>query len=234
MIVAIQQPEHLPWIGFFNKMQQCDLYVYLDNVQFKKRYFENRNRIKTKEGIKWLTVPVKTKGKYEQKINEVFIDNSDDWPLKYFRTLEHACKKSKFWNVVEDIVRSSFKDKKEKLLDLNLMLIEKCRNYLNINTKTVLASTLGVDDYRGSDIILQICLKLKASVYISGTDGRNYLELEKFKMNGIKVIYHDFVHPVYPQMYGEFASHLSVVDIIANCGVDSLEIIRNSYKVDVQ
>jgi len=198
MLIAIQQPEHLPWIGFFNKMQQCDLYVYLDNVQFKKRYFENRNRIKTKDGIKWLTVPVKTKGKYEQKINEVFIDDLNDWALKYLRTLEHAYKKSKFWNVVEEIVQSSFKEKKEKLLDLNLMLIEKCRNYLNIDKKTVLAS-----------------------------------ELEKFKKHGMKVIYHDFVHPVYPQMYGEFVSHLSIVDMIANCGVNSLEIIRNSYKVNV-
>ena len=68
MIVAIQQPEHLPWIGFFNKMIQCDLFVYLDNVQFKRRYFENRNRIKTNDGIKWHTVPVNSKGKYSQKI----------------------------------------------------------------------------------------------------------------------------------------------------------------------
>ena len=76
MFIAIQQPEHLPWIGFFNKMVQCDLYVYLDNVQFKKRYFENRNRIKTKDGVKWLTVSVWSKGQYTQKINEVIIDKT--------------------------------------------------------------------------------------------------------------------------------------------------------------
>ena len=87
--MAIQQPEHLPWVGFFNKMSQCDLFVYLDNVQFKKRYFENRNKVKTNDGIKWLTVPVFTKGKYTQNINEVIVYNEPKWKKKYIDLLEY-------------------------------------------------------------------------------------------------------------------------------------------------
>jgi len=118
MMVVIQQPEHLPWIGFFNKMAQCDLFVYLDNVQFKKRYFENRNKIKAEDGIKWITVPIYSKGKYTQNINQVVIDNESRWTKKYMGMIERTYKKSPFWNDVKSIVYPCLEQKYSKLVML--------------------------------------------------------------------------------------------------------------------
>ncbi len=232
MIITIQQPEHLPWVGFFNKMAQCDLHVYLDNVQFKKRYFENRNRIKTKNGIQWFTVPVSSKGRYTQKINQVVIDNQSHWTKKYMGLLTHTYKKSPFWEDAKNIVFPCIEESENKLLDLNLALIEQCRNYLQIKTPTVLASSLNVDQFRGCNLILQLCLKTKTDTYISGPDGRNYLILNKFRSKEIKIAYHDFKHPVYPQLFGDFVSHMSIIDLIANCGPKSSKIVKNCYRIN--
>lgn len=232
MMVAIQQPEHLPWIGFFNKMAQCDLYVYLDNVQFKKRYFENRNRIMTKEGTDWITVAVKTKGRYTQKINNVIIDSQIKWQNSYLGIIEHAYKKSPYWHHVRDIVFPCVQENTQMLIELNLRLIEECRKYLNINTPTILASTLGVDSFSGSRLIGEICLKTGADIYISGPNGKNYLNLQEFKDSGINVMYHHFKHPAYSQGSENFVPYLSIIDLIANCGPQSTSIIRDCYKIN--
>jgi len=230
MIVAIQQPEHLPWTGFFNKMAQCDLFVYLDNVQFKKRYFDNRNKIKTEDGVKWITVPIHSKGKYTQNINQVVIDNESRWTKKYLGIIEHTYKKSPFWNDVKNIVFPCLGESRDKLADLNYALIEGCRNYLRVNTPVNMASALQVDGLSGSDLILEICLKTKADIYISGPDGRDYMDIDRFNQRGIKIVYHDFEHPVYPQLFDGFVSHMSIIDLIANMGPKSSHIVRECYK----
>lgn len=231
MIIAIQQPEHIPWIGFFNKMIQCDLFVYLDNVQFKKRYFENRNKIKTQNGVAWLTVPVVSKGRFTQKINEVEIDNESDWRKKYRGNLEHAFKKTEFWEYVNKITTPCFEEN-NKLLDLNISLIDNCRKFLKIQTKSYLASDLVKKEHKGSNLLLEICLHAGADTYISGPDGRNYLDELEFRRNGIKIVYHDFQHPLYKQRFGSFVSHLTLLDLIANCGDESRQIINNSYRIN--
>ena len=230
MIVAIQQPEHLPWIGFFNKMAQSDLFVYLDNVQLKKRYFENRNRIKTNDGPKWITVPIHSKGKYTQNINQVIIDNESRWTKKYMGIIERTYKKSPFWNDVKKIVFPCLVESRDRLVDLNYDLIKRCRDYLQISTPVRLASALQVDRLSGSGLILDICIKTKADIYISGTDGKEYLDIDRFNQKGIKIVYHDFIHPDYPQQYGAFESHLSIIDLIANMGPKSSHIVRECYK----
>jgi len=225
MIIAIQQPEHIPWIGFFNKLFQCDIYVYLDNVQFKKRYFENRNRIKTRSGVNWLTVPVCTRGKYHQHINEVMISENDTWKNKYIGLLEHSYKKAPYWNDVKKLI-FPFIDNNTSLVHLNIQIIEQIKQYLQIKTKTIVASTLGLNDFSSSKRILEICSQLGATVYISGPDGRNYLNQSDFTSKNINVCYHDYIHPIYKQMYGDFESHMSIIDLIANCGLESKNIVR--------
>ena len=233
MNVAIQQPEHIPWIGFFNKMAQCDLFVYLDNVQFKKRYFENRNKIMGKAEILWLTVPVASKGLYTQKLCDVQIDYGQAWQKKYKGRLEHAYGKHPFWNDLKEIVCPPLEKSFEKLADFNLALIDNIREYLEIDTPTTLASEMICEDLRGSDLILEICVRSKAKLYTSGPDGINYLELEKFLKDGIEIVYHNFQHPDYPQMGEGFTSHLSVLDLIANCGGKSLDFINACHKMDI-
>jgi len=211
-VIAIQQPEHLPWLGFFDKMTKSDYFVYLDNVQFKKRYFENRNRIRTERGSQWITVPVLTKDCYHQKINEVIIDNEQDWRRKYLNTIRHAYAKARYLgeyiDELEKIIQRGF----ERLVDLNLALIEWGREKLEIRTPTILASQIREYKEKGSDLILAMCKDLGAKVYISGPDGRKYLELDSFGKENIRVIYHDYEHPVYQQLHQSFLSHMSIID----------------------
>ncbi len=224
MVIAIQQPEHLPWIGFFNKMLHCDLYVCLDNVQFKKRYFENRNKIKTPKGWDWLTVPVITKGLYTQKINEVKIDDSQEWRRKYLNCLKTNYAKTDYFEEVFNGLTGVIGKNYDKLLELNLALIHLVRDYLGISTPLFCSSS--ICEGKGSELILDICLRKKANVYLSGPDGRNYLKLEDFKKNNIEFKYHDYVHPEYKQSNPPFVSHMSVIDLLFNYGRSALEIIK--------
>jgi len=226
MIVAIQQPEHLPWIGFFHKMTQCDIFVYLDTVQFKKRYYENRNRIKTKDGIRWLTIPVYVKGKYKQKIKDVQIFDEISWKKKYISLIEHSYKKAPYWNDIVKYILPCLFDSPKLLSELNITMIESIKKYLNIDTICIKASDLDLNNLQGSQLIMETCLKLNADQYISGPSGKNYLDVFIFEEKKIRIKYHNFLHPEYPQMYGKFASHLSIIDLLVNCGTNSRKIIE--------
>ncbi len=213
-IVAIQQPEHLPWIGFFNKMVRCDQYVYLDNVQFKKRYFENRNRIRSKDSSRWVTVPVLTKERFNQKINEVLIDDSKDWRRKYLGTIKQEYAGAEYFDYYYAGLEGAVNPSYERLLDLNLRLIDWLRLKFRIGTPTVLASEMGSYEEKGSDLILAICRDSGATTYISGPAGRDYLDIARFSRFGIKVIYDEYNHPFYRQLHTGFISHMSVIDVL--------------------
>ena len=219
MIVAIQQPEHLPWLGFFDKMRRCDKYIFLDNVQFKKRYFENRNKIRTQDGWQWVTVPVISKGRYTQKINEVMIDHSKSWQRNYLGRIQASYAKAPYFNDFFSSLEEIFSKNCERLLTLNLKLINMLRNCFKVDTPCFMASDLVQSGYSGSDLILQLCLKCGADEYLSGPDGKNYLRLDQFQENGIEVIYHTYNHLKYPQLHGEnFIPHMSAVDYVFNHG----------------
>jgi len=226
MIVAIQQPEHVPWLGFFNKMAHCDLFVYLDNVQFKKRYFENRNRIKTDKGVARLTVPVESKGRFDQRIDRVRIYADGRWARKYMGTLGQAYERAPFWADVERLVRPHIEHGYTNLVSLNLALIESIRDYLGITAPTARASSMGLDALGGGDLLLAVCRRAGAAVYVSGPDGRNYLDTSAFNSAGLRVIYHDYVHPIYTQQGDGFVTHLSVLDAIAHHGRAAGKIVR--------
>lgn len=231
VIIAIQQPEHLPWMGFFNKMAQVDLLVILDNVQYKKRYFENRNKIRTADGCRWLTVPVKTKGRYTQSINQVSIDNETPWQHNYIEALRHAYSKSSQFETrspaLFDILGRSW----SHLAHLNMALIDQVAEFCGIETRTTLASSFDTGESRGSDLIIDISRAVGADVYVSGPDGRNYLDLDQFEEARIKVAYHDFSHPVYPQVFEPFLSHMSTVDFLFN--VECLDLVRQCYETSI-
>jgi len=231
MIVAIQQPEHLPWVGFFNKMVQCDKFVLLDHVQFKKNYFENRNRIKTANGQTWLTVPVRKKSRTGQSMLDVEVNQDPRWKKRYLKTLDRNYRKAPFWEDIRKIVWPVFEDDNDKLVDINIRLVECIVEYLQINTPLVRSSTLELGSARKQDLVLAICKELSADIYISGPDGRNYLNFADFDLADIPVAIHDFRHPVYPQLYGNFTSHLSVIDLIANCGSESSKILQECYSI---
>ena len=142
MIVSIQQLEHFPWIGFFNKMSQADKFILLDHVQFKKNYFENRNRIKTQNGWSWISVPVLIKGRYGQKINEVEINVITNWKKKYLKTIEQNYHKAAYYKELREFILPAFDVGGIKLCDLNLNLIQRISKYFELDTEWYISSDL--------------------------------------------------------------------------------------------
>ena len=218
MIVAIHQPQYLPWPGYFDKMIKADAFCYLDNVQYKKNEWQNRNRIKTSNGKQWITVPVEYR--FPQKIMEVKINNRTDWRRKHLQTVRTCYGKSKHFKECISFFEELYAMRWDFLSELNIYCIESIRRYLGISLENVeRASQLELSDHP-TDRLIDICKLLGGNTYLSGSGGRNYLDLERFHNCGVKVIFQDFDPPIYPQMYDGFQSHLSIIDLLFNCGSD--------------
>jgi hypothetical protein len=227
-IIAIHQPNFLPWIGFFYKMLKSDVFVFLDNVQFSKNSYQNRVKIKSSQGAMWLTVPVLHK--FGQLTKEVKINNREQWREKHLKTLELNYKKASFFKPVFELLREIyFKEEWELLVDFNIELIFSISKFLEIETEMIRATSLNVSG-KSTDLLINIAKELNASIYLSGKGGANYQDEKKFRANGIELKYSDFTHPVYPQLWGEFIEGLSIIDLLFNCGEKSLEYIRNEIE----
>lgn len=225
MIVACHQPNYLPWVGYFYKLKQADIFVILDSVQFPRgRSWVNRNRIKTPSGQLWISVPVKKKGMGLQLIREVEIDNTQNWGKKHLLSLSHFYKKAPYFYDYIDYFDRVYKREWTKLLDLNLELIKEIAKWLEIETKIVHSSELFVSCSdrggvpMGTELLSQICKLLGADTYLSGSGGKKYIKNELFRDRGIEVKYYSFNPKAYPQLWGDFISNLSVIDLLFNCG----------------
>jgi hypothetical protein len=226
LIVAIHQPQYLPWLGYFDKMSKADVFCYLDNVQYKKNEWQNRNRIKTAQSRQWITVPVRYR--FPQKINEVEINNAVKWKKKHLQAFITNYSKASYFGDYIVHFKDFFSESWVLLSDLNVFLIERLREFLNLHSKpTMLASSLMLSD-DPSDRLVDICKAVGADTYLSGQDGIKYMDLERFEEHGIKVVIQEFKHPVYPQRFNQFQSHLSIVDLLFNCGPQSMDKIREA------
>jgi hypothetical protein len=212
LISSGHQPNYLPWLGFFDKMLQCDVFLIADNVQFADRDFQNRNKVKTFDGVRWLTVPIEHVGK-PLLINEVRIANAENWAGQHWGTFKSNYSRAPFWEKYCDFFEQTYSQKWTMLIDLNMHIMRGLMRFLNIEKPLVMASSLGVSG-KGSELVLAQCKVLGANVHLSGIGGRNYLNLKRFEAEGIKVVFQDFQYPVYPQLHGEFVPNLSVVDYL--------------------
>ena len=224
MIAAIHQPQFMPWLGYFDKIVRSDIFVFLDNVQFKKNEFQNRNKIKTAQGWMWLTVPVLYR--YPEHMDEVRINNRIDWRKKHVRTLAINYQKAPYFHDLFTEVEQFYAKDSEFISEANRESVLMLLRMLGTDTKTEVASTLGHFPEEPSERLAAICESLGADTYLSGVGAREYLDLEAFNKKGIKVVFQDFKHPVYLQLYGDFIPHLSLLDLIFNCGPDSLNILE--------
>ncbi len=231
MLVTIHQPEHLPWLGFLNKADQADLLVLLDVVQFRTNYFQNRNRILTAQGIAWLTVPVLTKGHIDGTLADLQINNGDRrWAERCWKTIQLSYHKHPFFERYAAFLEETYSRPWERLVDLNEHLIRWLFQALGIRTPVVRASELHVQG-ASSQLLLDICLATGATSYLAGQLAGNYLDESLFAAHGVAVRHHDFHHPTY-QQHGraEFTSHLSGMDLLFNCGEESLGIVREGSR----
>ena len=224
MIVAVHQPQFMPWLGYFDKMDQADCFVLLDNVQFKKNEWQNRNKIKTSNGTQWLTVPVNYR--FPQKISEVHLHEAGNWRRKHLQALRTNYSTAAFWKDAEEWLTAFYSQEWRELTAINGASIDWISEILDIGTPVRWASSMNLRT-DPTDRLLDICEEFGADSYLSGAGGRNYLQAERFAAVGVEVIFQEYAHPVYSQNSENFESHLSAIDLVLNCGRKSAEIFRS-------
>ena len=225
-VVAIHQPQFLPWLGYFDKVDRSDVFCLLDTVQYKKNEFQNRNKIKTSQGWQWLTVPVTYR--FPQRILEVGVNQTVDWQRKHLRSLETSYRKAPFFDTYITRFEEFYQQSYEMLVDVNVACIRLLMDLLGLEQKVILASSLQVDTDDPTLRLVKICQVLAGDAYLSGKDGAKYMDLDAFHSHQLEIVFQDFNHPEYPQCYGPFEPNLSVVDLLFNCGPESLTIIREA------
>jgi len=211
MLLSAHQPAYLPWLGYFDKIARADIFVYLDTVQFEKNSFTNRNQIKTPQGVLWMTIPVKTKGHTSSSLSTTEIDESQPWRSKHLKSIEMNYRKApRFVECFPKI---------EKLLNTpESNLAEYCFQQLlfwlremGIDTPVVRSSELSIASAK-SNLVLDLCKHFDARDYLSGAQGRNYLDTDAFDKAGISIEYQSYKSPVYPQLWGDFVPNLGILD----------------------
>lgn len=225
MILTAHQPVYLPWLGLFHKIAISDAFCYFDDVQYLKKDWNNRNKIKTSDGESWLTVPVLTRDSREKTIREIEINNSLNWRKKHWRSICLAYKKSAFFKEYSDFFEDLYKKEWAYLTELNEYILKYFLKELKIDVKYHKASELNFKGHK-SELVLDMCKKLGSDTYIFGALGRDYADVDYFNKNGINVYFQDYNHPEYEQLWGEFKSHLSIIDLLFNVGQSrTLEVI---------
>lgn len=230
------QPTYIPWLGCFDLIDQVDNFVFLDNVKLEKSYWDVRNQIKTKNGIVFLTVPVRAvNGRLLTLINEAIPDNTRNWQKKHLMSIMLAYNKARFFSEVYPFLEAFIQAQYSSLAQLNIELIKRVSEKIGIKTKFFIASELknisGIKDSR----LVTICNELNCNKYISPRGAAVYLESitpgGELTKKDISVYYQNYDHPEYHQLAGEFRSHMSIIDLLFNHGFDgALETIRKGRR----
>ncbi len=222
------QPTFMPWIGYFSMMKKVDKFVLLDDVQFDRRSWQQRNRILTKEGPIWLTVPVIKKNLRHQKINEVKILYEKDFINSFKKTIQQNYSNSKYYLNYSSKIYSILEERNEYLSELTIKLIFLFKEFLKIKTDVILSSTL-IKSGKKEKLLLDICKHLGAKTYVSPPSSREYLDSSNiFNQANISLEYFNFEHPIYNQLNEKFVSHMSIIDLLFNCGTNSITYIEQN------
>lgn len=224
-VVSISQPMFFPWRGFLAQLGLSDRLVHLDDAAFSRGSFSNRVQIKTPYGSRWLTVPLRGQ-KVGQPISDVKIDESQNWRERHFNALQNSYRNAPFSELMLDLYREVVDDRFDSLGDLSIKsskaLFVSCHQ--NHSIEEFRASALKING-RGSSRVLDICVSLDASTYLTGHGARNYLRHESFEQAGVGVCYIAYPLDPYPQLHGDFMPYVSALDLLANCGPDSAAFI---------
>ncbi len=228
--VVIHQPDFVPYIGFFQRFLNADLYIVLDHAQFvngSSRAWTHRDKIKTAAGEKWLSISTK-KVPRNTAINQVELSTEINWKEKNLQLLDINYKNAPFYREIIPIVEKLYSESCERLAEFNLKSIEMLMELLDIKIPWMLSSNM---DPQGSknELLVDLLQKAEATSYLSGVGAKAYLEEKPFLDANIKVVWQEFEHPVYPQQFNEFIPYLSSLDMLFNCGIiQSRKILRGS------
>lgn len=220
------QPTFIPWVGYFDLLDQVNEFIFLDNVQFEKQSWQQRNRILATSGLEWITVPVLSKGRFGQKICDVKIKVAD-FPIKQIRTIAYHYSRAPFFNDYWEELQSIFHSNENSLSQLNINLIRWLSNCFKLNASFKLASQMQCEGGRSERLIAMINL-LGGKQYISPLGAEAYLQHDKhlFSESGIEIKFHNYEPEPYRQLYRGFVPFASALDILFNEGEAAGEIIR--------
>ena len=220
---TILQPTYLPWIGYFEMIAKSEVFVIFDHVQFVKKSWQQRNRIKTPNGMIWLTIPVK-KESIGTPINQIKIYKNDVL-LKHWKTIENNYKKTLFFNKYSDVFEKLFTKEYRFLKDLNLEIIKSICDILKIETNIILSSELELNDEKleRTDKVINLCKCAGITSLYDAKGAKDLLNVQQFSNANISITFQDFKIVEYPQKWGDFIPYLSIIDLLFNCGPDSIK-----------
>ena len=228
MLVVAHQANYLPYAGFFHKLSMADIFVIQDDVQFDER-FSNRNKIISSTGWTWITIPIKHEHKY-LPLREVEINNDIKWRRLHWKKITSGYNRTKYFHLYKDELEKIYGKEWISLFEFNFELIKKIISWLGIKIEIVKESELNIKE-TATERLVKICNLLEADIYLSGSRGKDYLDEELFRKNGIALKYQNYTSLVYPQHLSKsFIQDLSILDLLANMGPDSLSIIKGDKK----
>jgi len=217
MVISIHQPNYIPWIGYFYKIAKSDVFVFLDDVQYEKNGFTDRNRIKTPQGELYLKIPVQIEN-HLQKINQTSIREALGWREKHLKSIDMNYRKSKYYQEIFPLVEDILSVTGSNLAEFNSQVVSKILKVLDINTPCIIAHELNISA-TGTMRLVEIVKQLGGSTYLSGKGGSKYQDEELFRDNSIQLSYSNFIPPIYRQCWGEFIPNLSILDYLFNNGI---------------
>jgi hypothetical protein len=229
MKIAISQPTYLPWLGYFALIDYVDEFIFLENIQFNKRSWQQRNKIIYNYKETFLTIPVKTKGKYTQNICDVELDDFKKNKIKHITLIKNAYSKSKYFDQYFEDIEKIFIKNHTKLAELNKELIIHICKILDIKT-TISNDKIFNLSSKKNDYLKDICLIKNCNNYISTLGAKDYFgETQYFHNTKIKIDYFDFKDIEYLQNSKSFKSRLSIIDLLFNLGPSTLEYLKNNF-----
>jgi|SRR6185437_3512434 len=225
--IIITQSNYIPWKGYFDSINTVDHFIIYDDMQYTRRDWRNRNKIKTKDGLLWLTVPVEVKGKYFQKINETLVSDPA-WAKQHWKTIQFNYAKSAYFKQYSEGLEEFYLNNQLKYLtEINYQLISLINKMLEINTGISFSSDYELAEGK-TERLVDLCKKVGATDYYSGPAAKNYMDESLFEQENIKVHYFDYSgYPEYHQLYEGFAHDVSIIDLLFNEGPNATNFMKS-------
>lgn len=224
--VAILQSNYIPWKGYFDLIASVDEFVLYDDMQYTRRDWRNRNQIKTPQGVQWLTVPVVVKGKYHQKILETEIDGVS-WAQDHWKALTQNYKRAAHFQEIASWLEPLYLSAPQThISELNRQFIEAICDFLEIETRIRSSSEFLLHEGR-TERLAGICQQVGAQEYVSGPSAKDYMDEKVFQDMGMDVSWFDYAgYSEYPQLWGPFTHHVTILDLLFNCGREARHHMR--------
>ena len=217
--VVGHQPQYLPYIGILNKISKADIYIIVDHVQFRKKYFHNRTYIKVNDQALLLTVPVLSKGKYKAAISGIEINHQSNWVAKHLKSFRYAYSKAPFFRDYYETIENILTKKHKFLSDLTSELLIFFLEEFDLVKDIRFSNPMALNGKK-TELLIELTRAVNGDVYISGEGAKDYFDEERFSLSGLKHIFSEFSHPKYPQQGRTFLEGMGCIDLLFNCGKD--------------